>query len=82
MVCIATVCDWLKNLAPISQQIRSLVLKLKLLASYSHAFFPALGTLLVFFLKIWLVHLNVYVCSDWLKKILWFSFTELNCKLP
>jgi len=49
LVCIATVCDWLKNLAPLSQQIRSLVLQL---ASYSHAIFSRAWHSPCIFLKI------------------------------
>ena len=75
--CIATVCDWLKNLAPLSQPIRS---KTKTNRGMMHAFSCAWRQLHVF-----------ASCSDWFiglsacvvigqNNYFGFGFTKLNCK--
>ena len=60
--CIATVCDWLKNFAPLSQPIRS---KTKTNRDLLARVFPRLARATCICFELWLVHWIVYDCCDW-----------------
>ena len=60
--CIATICDWLKNLAPFSQPISS---KTKTNRDLPARDFLRLATATCICFDLWLVHWIVYDCCDW-----------------
>ena len=66
--CIATVCDWLKNLAPLSRPIKS---KTKTNRDLPARVFPRLAPATCICFDLWLVHWIVYDCCDWSEKLLY-----------
>ena len=72
--CIATLCDWLKNLAPLSQPIRN---KNKTNCDLAARVLPRLAPIAIaiaigaYFLRVLIGSLNC-VCCDWTGKLLWF----------
>ena len=60
--CIATLCDWLKNLAPLPRPIRS---KTKTNRDLLARIFPRLARTTCICFELWLVHWIVYDCCDW-----------------
>ena len=68
-------CDWLGNLAPASQPIRS---KTKTNRDWFARVFPRLATCICF--EFWLVHWIVCDCCDWPKLLLWLWFNDTQVK--
>ena len=60
--CIATLCDWLKNLTPLLRPIRS---KTKTNRDLLARVFPRLARATCICFELWLVHMIVYDCCDW-----------------
>ena len=60
--CIATLCDWLKILAPLPRPIRS---KTKTNRDLLARVFPRLARATCICFELWLVHWIVYDCCDW-----------------
>ena len=75
--CIATVCDWLKNLSPFSQPIRS---KTKTNRDLPAHVFPRLAPATCICFELWLVHWIVYDWCDWSQWLLWFWFYDTQRK--
>ena len=60
--CIATLCDWLKNLAPLPRPVRG---KTKTNRDLLARVFLRLAWAKCICFKLWLVHMIVYDCCDW-----------------
>ena len=67
--CIGTLCDWLKNLVPLSRPNRS---KAKTNRNLLARVFPHLAPASCICFEVWLVHWIGCVCGDWSKWLLWF----------
>ena len=77
--CIATLYDWLKNLAPLFQPIRSKT-KTNTDCELLACIFPRLAPAACICLEIWLVHWIVCLCCDWSELWLWFWFYDTQVK--
>ena len=75
--CIATLCDWLKNLAPLPRPIRS---KTKTNRDLLASVFPRLARATCICFELWLVHCIVYDCCDWSEYLLWFWYYDTRLK--
>ena len=63
--CFTSLCDWLKNLAPVSRPIRS---KTQTICDLLVRVFPRLAPVTCICLKFWLVHWVICGCCDWHEK--------------
>ena len=80
--CFTTLCDWFRNLAPLSQPIRC---KTKTNHDLVACVFPRLAPMTCICFNFSLVHCVVYVFCDWSMLLLWFWFwfhdTQLKSSL-
>ena len=75
--CFTSLCDWLKNFAPLSPPIRS---KTQTNRDLLARVFPRLAPVTCICFEFWLVHWVICVCCDWLGWLLWFWFYDTHLK--
>jgi len=76
-IAIATLSDWLKNISPIFQPMRS---RSKTNRTWYARFFRRFDQITGSCYAFWLVHRAVCSCCDWLGSLLWYCFSDSYMK--